>query len=141
MVMVLVHATSQWEEAAARFARMTDSLGKPIDPGIFEAVVALNLLGIRTVASCEGHQEWGVPHPWIDIGADLAQKYRLHGYLSQFYAQYPVNVDCLLGFHGYRLRSAGAAFSALQTRSEQAQKLRAYQQEMTTFSTFLKALL
>ncbi|MDT7680323.1 MAG: hypothetical protein QOG57_633, partial [Pseudonocardiales bacterium] len=29
-----------------------------IDPGIRDAVTALRLLGLRTEASCEGHDSW-----------------------------------------------------------------------------------
>jgi hypothetical protein len=47
--------------------RMTDKLGKDIDPGIFETVVILNLLGIPTTQSCEGHLEHGTGAPWVDI--------------------------------------------------------------------------
>jgi hypothetical protein len=52
---------------AAQMAQITDSLGSSIDPGIFETVVALNLLGFPTVMSCEGHLDHGVGAPWIDI--------------------------------------------------------------------------
>jgi hypothetical protein len=45
----------------------TDALGKGIDPGIFDTVVALNALDIPTVASCEGHLERALAAPWIDV--------------------------------------------------------------------------
>lgn len=44
-----------YQEMHARVATFTDKLGTPIDPGIFETVVALNLLGLHTLQSCEGH--------------------------------------------------------------------------------------
>jgi hypothetical protein len=46
---------------------VTDGLGKKIDQGIFETVVALNALGIDTTGSCEGHINWGIAAPWVDI--------------------------------------------------------------------------
>ena len=45
----------------------TDSLGMPIDPGIFNTVVYLNALNITTAASCEGHLDHGIAAPWVDI--------------------------------------------------------------------------
>ncbi len=59
----------QWQEASKQFSRTVDGLGRPLDEGIMETVVVLNLLGIRTEASCEGHLDHGTAAPWIDIGA------------------------------------------------------------------------
>ena len=56
-----------WNESIERMRDVTDGLGKKIDQGIFETVVALNALNIHTTASCEGHIEWGLAAPWIDI--------------------------------------------------------------------------
>lgn len=58
---------ASWEEARAFAGRIADRLGCPIDDGILETVVALNILGFRTCQSCEGHLEGGLPYPWIDF--------------------------------------------------------------------------
>jgi hypothetical protein len=129
-----------WNETAQRFLNVTDKLGKRIDDGIFETVVALNVLGIGTTQSCEGHMDWGVPYPWINIEPNLDMKYQLHLLLAQFYATQKVNFETILIFHGYRLQSQGAYFSSLLAAEEQAQKLQAYQQEMMAFTAFLKKL-
>jgi hypothetical protein len=63
------HKAKHWQETAAEAAKITDRLGKPIDKGIFEAVVALNVLDINTTGSCEGHLEHGTGAPYIDIKA------------------------------------------------------------------------
>jgi hypothetical protein len=63
-----------WQELSTKFANATDGLGMGIDPGIFEAVVALNALGIRTTDSCEGHLENGSPAPWIDVEAHITKE-------------------------------------------------------------------
>jgi hypothetical protein len=42
-------------------------LGKPVDVGITSLVVALNASGFPTTASCEGHLNWGIPAPWVDV--------------------------------------------------------------------------
>lgn len=127
-----------WLDTVETFKRVTDKLGKPIDDGIFDTVVALNLLGIVTTASCEGHIGWGVPHPWIDIEPELQQKYLLHQYLAQFYAARSGKFDSILIFHGYRLRSVGAAFYSLLPDDEQARKLAEYRAEMACFTDFMK---
>jgi hypothetical protein len=56
-----------WNETAGKFRKVTDRLGCPIDAGIFDTVVALNILGITTRMSCEGHLDHGLSHPWIDV--------------------------------------------------------------------------
>ncbi len=57
----------RWERMATQLAQVTDRLGNPIDPGIFETVVTLNLLGFPTVMSCEGHLDHGMGAPWVDV--------------------------------------------------------------------------
>jgi hypothetical protein len=60
-----------WNALVERFTSVTDRLGMPIDPEIFDIVVALNALNIRTVMSCGGHLDHrGLLMPWIDIEAD-----------------------------------------------------------------------
>ena len=130
-----------WNEAIEQFSRVTDAVGKPIDVGIFETVVALNMSGIVTRQSCEGHLDWGLPYPWIEIQPELEQKYALHLLLSRFYQGRTIDFDRLLIFHGYRIRSAGAAFSPLLSPEEQKQQLPLYQAEMSAFTSFIKSLL
>lgn len=57
----------KWEELSEKFSHVTDKIGMPIDGGIFETVVALNVLDIPTSMSCEGHLDHGLPYPWVDI--------------------------------------------------------------------------
>ena len=52
-----------YQEMYERVSTFTDKLGTPIDPGIFETVVALNLLGLHTFQSCEGHLDPDAPIP------------------------------------------------------------------------------
>jgi hypothetical protein len=59
-----------WQEMVERVNQMGDRLGSPVDEKIKETVVVLNLLGSRTIASCEGHLDWGCCYPWIDIGME-----------------------------------------------------------------------
>jgi hypothetical protein len=63
----------QWQEISERVSRIVDALGRPVDPGICEMVVALHAHGVHTLASCEGHLDHGVAAPWIDIGDPQAR--------------------------------------------------------------------
>lgn len=59
-----------WEETKDELLKMTDALGMPIDSGIFDTIVGLNANGYDTSASCEGHLDWGLPYPWVEIAVD-----------------------------------------------------------------------
>src|SRR6266496_3065265 len=58
-----------WEEKRKEIDQITDALGLGIDAGIKETVVAFNMLGFNTSASCEGHLGHGLSTPYIDIEA------------------------------------------------------------------------
>jgi len=81
--------------------QQTDALGMPIDEEIRKPVAAFRILGVRTIMSCQGHQERALPYPWISFNAqDLAK-------LKAALQLYP-----LPGFtfeHGRRLLPAQAA--------------------------------
>jgi hypothetical protein len=93
--MLQVKKNQVWDRLYKLFGRVADGLGKEIDPGIMNIVVALNATGIRTRASCEGHLHRAEAYPWIDIEcpqadrleqeilACLDQDYRLGGQRSQ----------------------------------------------------------
>lgn len=56
-----------WDKMAAEVDLWVDGIGYPIDKEIKETVIALNLLGIETRQSCEGHLDHGSLYPWVDI--------------------------------------------------------------------------
>lgn len=59
-----------WKALIAKFVKITDRLGMPIDDEIFEVVVALNALNITTIMSCGGHiDERGLIMPWVDVSS------------------------------------------------------------------------
>jgi len=62
----------RWQKVKAWAERVTDALGNHIDPGIMDTVILLNLLGIHTVSSCEGHldRELTPNVMFYDPGAD-----------------------------------------------------------------------
>jgi hypothetical protein len=60
----------RWSAALRDVAALTDRLGLPVDPGIRDAVAALNLAGFPTTQSCEGHVNaagHGLPSPWVEL--------------------------------------------------------------------------
>lgn len=66
--MLVINKNQVWEDLEKYFARVIDRCGTKIDPGIMNAVIACNAVGINTTASCEGHLDWGCAHPWIRAG-------------------------------------------------------------------------
>ncbi len=57
----------KWKQIEQEVDSITDALGKHIDGGIRDAVIALKANQINTAASCEGHIERRNPSPWIDV--------------------------------------------------------------------------
>lgn len=182
-----------WQEITDKVSRITDKLGKPVDPGILETIVALNALSIPTTASCEGHVDWGTGAPWVDIASNdprtnisiaklseeatqeckqgsktaaeiealfdevdrarkaikvlhIQERQKLLTYLAQFYEDRYVSYDCRLiirplGTVGKsRLESQGADCQDIAPLEIRAEKLKAYQEEMHTFTAFLKRM-
>ncbi len=58
-----------WQKIIAKVETITDKLGKPIDEGIKESIIALTVFDINTDQSCEGHLDHGLPSPWISFDA------------------------------------------------------------------------
>jgi hypothetical protein len=59
----------EWNRVALEVESIVDRLGKTIDTGIKETVIALKALGLETQGSCEGHLDHGTKAPWVDIGS------------------------------------------------------------------------
>jgi hypothetical protein len=70
----------QWEQKRAEVEKITDDLGRGIDEGIKETIIALNVNGIPTSQSCEGHFEGesdhGYPMPWVMVEAPNRPEWR-----------------------------------------------------------------
>jgi hypothetical protein len=58
---------ARWDAAVRHVEGIRDALGKPVDAGIKSLVIALNAHGFPTTASCQGHLDWGIPAPWVDV--------------------------------------------------------------------------
>jgi hypothetical protein len=61
-------------QKVAELGKVTDRLGKGIDQGIIETVALLQLYGVNTIQSCEGHADHGTGAPYIDVGAQGTEK-------------------------------------------------------------------
>jgi hypothetical protein len=60
----------KWQEVAQEVSRFADRLGRDLDPGIRDTVIALNILDVPTRQSCEGHLDHGRPYPWVTFGTE-----------------------------------------------------------------------
>ncbi len=74
-----------WRQKLIEMEHIRDGMGKGLDPHIKETVAVLQLLGLHTQQSCQGHIDHGVAAPWIDIQSPdsrLQDFYRIYGELS-----------------------------------------------------------
>lgn len=64
------------QEIRNEIEQITDATGRPIEPGIKEAVVMFNAHGLRTRQSCEGHSETDRDFeqqslaPWVEVNPE-----------------------------------------------------------------------
>jgi hypothetical protein len=73
-MLIDISKNQRWQEMHDRVMQMKDNLGKGVDAGIVDTVIVLNLLGLSTVMSCEGHMEGASGAPWVDIEDSEANK-------------------------------------------------------------------
>jgi|GEM_PF-397592 len=69
----------KWNSTVSEIEKTADYEGYGIDKEIKEAVVALNVFGINTGQSCEGHIDSGMSAPWIRIEAPNEPEERFVG--------------------------------------------------------------
>lgn len=77
----------KWQELSQWAETVTDAVGCSIDEGIRETVIAMNAIGIHTLASCEGHLERSIAAPWVDIGHPDARPAAKEAHLKLLVAQ------------------------------------------------------
>lgn len=66
-IQIAQQSVQRYQEMCARVAQFKDKLDCEVDGGIFETVVMLNLAGITTFQSCEGHLDHGALYPWVTV--------------------------------------------------------------------------
>lgn len=155
-----------WEKATKDVETDTDGVGRGIDDGIKEAIVAMRVNDFETEQSCEGgeHDEHGQPYPWIRFStpepegwedneglknewkrANEEQRTRLAVLLEEFSAgrETPEDVRLTLEDHGiygaFEIHSQGGEAMKVLPPEAQKQKRLAYRQEMDDFTAFLKS--
>ena len=81
-----------------------DATGCKIDAEIKELVVLLNCMGIKTVASCQGHVDYGYKYHWIDFKFDVNSNKKMNSLLRMcFKDARPYEIDCLYDCDGKSL--------------------------------------
>jgi len=76
-----------WDAMSTEVSHWIDGAGYPIDKEIKETVIALNLMGIETIASCEGHLDHGSLYPWIELQIYLPETKKMMHELSEVQEQ------------------------------------------------------
>jgi hypothetical protein len=122
--MIEVSKDQYLDQVFDRIARTTDSQGRRIDLGIMGVVLYLQVNGIRTVSSCEGHLDHGQPYPWVMC--PITEQTRLFAIVERFRGS--LVVDC--GMVEDRC--------ILRPRITQAKQLSENQQEMLHFAEWLR---
>lgn len=82
---------ARWAQEQAVTTKLVDALGCPLDPGVIDTVVAMQLCGFRTEGSCWGHWHRAVPGPWVHVVADPGETFgavnaRVRALLADFTA-------------------------------------------------------
>jgi hypothetical protein len=67
---------SLWATKCFDLSETRDALGLGIEDGIRRIVAGLQLFWFITTGSCEGHNDWGLPYPWVQIEAGGKPRYR-----------------------------------------------------------------
>jgi len=153
------------KDAEKQVNEITDRLGMPIDTEIKDAVVALNIWGVPTSQSCEGHlHKEGASFPWVEVYApepegwkeneekerewtmeNLKNRVKTMELLEEFYKDRKTSFDARLNFSnigiygGFRVQSMGAETMSILADKGQKEKLTIYRREMNDFTKFLKA--
>ncbi len=65
-----------------------DKLECPVDEGIRHTVAAFLYAGFKTDGSCEGHLDWGLPYPWIDLNTNKKDRARIDSILQEYTANH-----------------------------------------------------
>ena len=137
-----------WDSIVVKINKTCDKLSMPIDEGIKETVIVLQVLGFNTTQSCEGHDGRGLPYPWIMIECGNDSPYKdiqIAEYLEEFYSTYkPLKWARLSLNHfkgGFRLQSyiGRTAEKFKQSNLEEYEIVRKNcSKEMREFTIFLK---
>lgn len=68
-----VASKKAWQAAKAQVDTLIEGVEIPLDQGIKDTVIVLNLLGYKTIGSCQGHLDHGTGGPWLHLSIDDAE--------------------------------------------------------------------
>ena len=132
----------RWKAMEQEVAGWGDALGLPIDPGIKNTVIVLNLLGFKTSGSCEGHMDWGKAYPWIEFDIDDKKIDALKNLINDFYKNHSVDKERMVTIAKINsglviMWNPEGAWQVRRNEKEKKEKLKEYQEEMKSFTEFL----
>jgi hypothetical protein len=151
---------AEWRVVRAEVDRLVDGRGKKVDAGIKEAVIALRAFGFPTYQSCQGHRDWGLLYPWVDITLEgtgtgdlpkaftcgnLGEQRRMLSLLDDFYRDRSVEFDAMLTIQdlrdqgAFRLHCVGGPSLRALSRADRDRRRRVYRSEFDAFAQFLRA--
>ena len=138
---------NKWEKKLKEVAALKDGNGCSVDAGILETVAALQLLGLHTEFSCQGHLTHAWPAPWVSLLIDnqlnpiSPNMEKLIQLISDFnrYEEMSLEQSIILDKQG-KLYSQGLALVISQSTSERKRKnfLKESQRTMRIFTGLLK---
>lgn len=157
----------EWKKLRKMVDEMKDKLGREIDEGIKETVVAFLAFDFNTFASCEGHLDHGLPYPWVEIripapkgwkGANEEKKKELKEewnekilkkeaemlkLLDEFYQkrkEVPYSIRLVINelAWGFRVQGIGSKVAERLMPEKKRERLELLQKEMQAFTQFLK---
>lgn len=76
-----------WQEMEEHFRSTSRKEWLPLEEGILETVVALNILGIKTWQSCAGHKDWPFEKGWpvVDLVNEEESIAKAQELIAEFY--------------------------------------------------------
>jgi hypothetical protein len=83
MVMQSDDKHAVWKQKLLEMEHVQDHLGTGLDEKIMETVAVLQLLGLHTRQSCEGHIDHGIAAPWVAIESRDPKLEVLRGFYSK----------------------------------------------------------
>lgn len=134
-----------FESVSKEVDSIVDGLSMHIDEGIKRGVIAMRMAGIATMASCEGHNDEGLPYPWILVDTSKkpdhiqrklndAERAKVKALLKEFYtdrkSKHPLMLQDQGIFGAFRIQSVpwGQADTV---------EISNYQDEMNAFADFV----
>lgn len=132
---------SIWEEKQKEIDNMSDRLGMPIDKNIKAVVIGLNVHNLPTTASCEGHIDWGMNAPWVEIAASNEPEYRFKSEINVYKKiarKYNIKLDAVR--HAENFEAWGEAIT-VSSKNDETKEYKAWKEKNKVLVKKAKALL